>query len=1653
MPELIQLCKLVTQHTRLSPQVVHYLQRTGVDTSQEWNALLSKITVTPSVRTLRLQKLQAFFQNPNINRYDLEKEQEAWQTRNETYRRSETPDLLMRAANPEAFFVRNLPIAHAGSAAQKQDLRERLTLMAGDANSMLYVILLQLVLDYPGKFPVPSGRRIDWLLATEGFIIPALNFALRLENAHVPKPVTPLKSLPGKESTSLRPEKMPAPVSAPSQVPGLLFGDLSTFDQADQNVQSVNLNQFLEKPEAAQAAEEKTKKEEKLQLVHAGLKKLLSLPTDRVGKKVLERLNEGCEIYLKKQLEVKEEFNIKQDKVDELADTLQLQIQFRLNIQHQEAARLCTLAEQVQQMRHGQLLRSVQALGGKAETLTIDDLCLLFARGELPKTDEIDLTEEVKTYLIEATYTQKLERVRQAALDWLEAAPEDEKSLGSALVAEMQKERVIDPAAQPECLLLEYKGNIVMNKVQKENMLEFLKTGKLNNQIRHMIMGSGKTSVLMKLLSLLRADGKRLSVLVLTDELLESMSEEVRGGIAHTYEQLLVPFEVNRSSDWSVQKLTEMRDALERCRLGKGSLITSPKSVHSFYLMLLETAFHSRNSSGSEQKIALEKLGLQREIMRLFSTYGSAVLDEADILLNCRTEVNFPAGKELSMPEEEQDLLLDLYDMLLDNPEIQAVLRCDFHPASAGENASLYMEENFLASVKPKLADLFLERVKNPKSSDSSYFPAVGECITTPEQYALLRDYLLQTEDPVRRKQAEELVAKLPNRAVKNVLALLKEELTSLLPMSLQKNCGEHYNYSLLSLLVYAIPCINGKRIEGSRFANAHETSNYTIQTALKYGIQPRIIENKLSALKSRCLEELQTGKSLKECQSYQEFAALVGKEVQRYHLAKLGTQDKTEIVKQINSDRTAQRTFLKANVIPAIRFHQRKLNSNAQMVARFFHEVIGFSGTLWNADTFPNMLQPLPEHDVDAMSLFLLSSHLIEKLPDGSVSQKNNVLVIPKADGKSVLDATQKQMQQGVNVLAVADCGGYLNEADPDKFAAEMTKLAHQINPNLQGTAYHNRSSNLMMHESGSSDSVAFSQSPLSKQHRLMLYFQPFTTGTDIKLAANATLLLPIGRTTLLRDLFQTAWRARELARGHRIQFLVAEEIKKVIQKKLSLSPETELTQEHILKFCLLNQIEQLSEDTVVAAKLKMLTQVQWEIIKIVLDPSVSNQEVSEMFIDEMQELFCPEQPTEAYGMYGAANREAKIEEIMQKELNDCMTLLKNVTSKVPLLQRRIDSAAIEKELQELIAKQLLPETAQEPANETLDQHVQVQQKQKQKTRQQQQTQQLTAVQPKKEEKKWKTFPWPDVAAEQIFSTSYYQKPMQAALYQTTKSLLPEIHMPPARHLVAPLVGIGMQTMPTATFFGGALMGALYMASRYNYRASAVWQTMSGLSSALYDVSLLWLKEKLLPLEAWGEGAPFPYSLKTYLQKAPALNPLTQALDSRLKVTHNYAPQKSYSHTMLAPLPLENESKDVRELMLIQDKKDKSWQVVLIDKEELQFFRDKLAQDKAEKKQVNRPLRLCLYHPITGVMQQGAEKITDQEIQQDKQLLPLIVQAKFLNGESLYTPAEKNVLKEWLSQHNVEALKQVLFQQILPHRMDSALARSRMEQLFSELE
>src|SRR5205823_2980739 len=125
--------------------------------------------------------------------------------------------------------------------------------------------------------------------------------------------------------------------------------------------------------------------------------------------------------------------------------------------------------------------------------------------------------------------------------------------------------------------------NRLLNK-----LLQTDKEDQFNNEIVQMIMGGGKSKVLLPLLALRKAKGTNLSIIEVPEPMfqtnfsdLASVTEEVFGKTAH-------PLLFGRESHKTAEELRQIRIRLEYAISNQEYLVTTAESVQSLELKYLE---------------------------------------------------------------------------------------------------------------------------------------------------------------------------------------------------------------------------------------------------------------------------------------------------------------------------------------------------------------------------------------------------------------------------------------------------------------------------------------------------------------------------------------------------------------------------------------------------------------------------------------------------------------------------------------------------------------------------------------------------------------------------------------------------------------------------------------------------------------------------------------------------------------------------------------------------------------------------------------------------------------------------------------------------------------------------------------------------------
>lgn len=924
--------------------------------------------------------------------------------------------------------------------------------------------------------------------------------------------------------------------------------------------------------------------------------------------------------------------SISPERADELLDFLNAKICEETGILAEQEAAIMHLVEQ----KELSFDKDVIAWVGQTKKLhSFEEILMSFARNEL----DAELAGLVQEYLIRATQTQVFLRSSILLSDL-----ENPSRLMNA-AAELTKDNVSE---EPKYLVLQYLQNILVRSDQKQDIDRLLADSPL---IIQKIMGSGKTSVLMTMLALLRADGENISVLMIPQQLMPTAAKELQDKLGPAYGQRIHPLHFDRSTSFELDNLKRINALLEDVKQNRDCLITSPESIHCLQLKFFEYCHQHLHGACNE-----EQFDLVIQIYNQLRENGVVLMDEVDLQLNCRLDVNFPMGEGKSIPADELSLITELYSILVESEEIRALIKNEFAPNIALNDAPLFSEDTYRKRILPILVKELIKKY--------------------PDE--ITEEWLLQIDS--------DSASLTLNDTRKSFWVLAKEELHTFLPLALEKRCDEHYGFSEKNMSGLAICYRNGKPLEGIYFANPHLTANYTLQTILKHGISEPIVKNILSD----CIRELdkqvdENGAVNKNSEAYLTFAEIAGSDyIDR--IFKLHPKDFKKITRQLNSNASTQLSFAKKYILPQITQHSKKFNGNAQTLIYPFKTVQGFSGTLSNRDTFHQKLMSEPDLGTDSKTI-----HLLLNMQSKGKSQ---VTILEKGSIDDLAKVMHSFNETGKNLKAIIDTGGYLVDVSQEEI---HKKLQDQ---GIFNMVCHNNEHELIYYEKGKA-AVAFSNSRTHPNERFTIYRQPYATGTDVKQSPDAAALVTIGRYILLRDLLQSVCRMRGIETGQTVQFIVEKDVEKIIRETLQLDGGISIEVQHIIEFAILNQCKQCAEDNYMSLKQKFQNVIIERIKEHLLANSASPQDVLKRYTPEIDEFLLPFSAETALEQYGGKEVLLERDVVINNLIEEYHQKYKNLHL----------GGSIKKELKSLVRKELLADKLSSRKDDNTNQVVEIQQ------------------------------------------------------------------------------------------------------------------------------------------------------------------------------------------------------------------------------------------------------------------------------------------------------------------------------------------------------
>lgn len=831
-------------------------------------------------------------------------------------------------------------------------------------------------------------------------------------------------------------------------------------------------------------------------------------------------------------------------------------------------------------------------LGGREmRPMTIDDLALLALSSNweeiqrrnpmLSVTDVNALRTQIIEYLTQITEEQNLarqiqalEEIRMYVGEQGDISPSDPvlQELCSKAAEAMNSRRAYaisgDPKTYMKLLAYEYYTGKRLRTDQVDQIRSL--TG---FKVRQMIMGSGKSKVLLPILALAQADPEHLSTVVLPDALYETGVRDLRATMGEAFNRSVHTLAFDRDpSTFTLERLRDIHQYLSGIRSRSECVVMTSKSLLCLEATLTENSLELNEAIEKRGRLApaqnedvinelINKIETLNSILELFKT-GRAIIDEVDTVCNRKKQLIYTVGGSEEILAGRRRIVCTLYQQFYTNPKIAR-------------------DENF----KKNLLECTLKAI----TSEKTPFGETLYRLFAEGHGDKLRAYLLE-EEGTNAEEGEKLVATLrkSDSEASELLALLKLQLNKVMPLTLNKICHVHFGPSLKpashnrSSGSLAKPySANNTPEEESDFSNHYEHMNCTIQMHWECGIPRSEIGARVRWLQAQMERESKL-KGIAEDQTtaYRIFNRLRGKDCADIDLESCQEPEIERLTDAVNQSRTTnpQRffDFLQEFLLPRIPFQPIRIVVKQDKLISMFGSVVAFTGTLWNSDSFPEILRANTERALgtDGKTAALL----VQNSTVSDLDTSSNDLMI------------NQLLKLGPD--AIIDTGHVFNGQDNEKVAREILR---RLPATKKAVIFFRGNTPMVLSrgEEGRAPAITpladIDDRTLRPEERFTYYDQPHTTGTDISQHATARAVATISNEITFRDVAQGVWRMRGLARQQNVALAYTPEAGAAIRTNNHLAAGASIGCLHVIHFLQNNEMAQKRDHLIAATPQKM--------------------------------------------------------------------------------------------------------------------------------------------------------------------------------------------------------------------------------------------------------------------------------------------------------------------------------------------------------------------------------------------------------------------------------------------------------------------------------
>lgn len=553
---------------------------------------------------------------------------------------------------------------------------------------------------------------------------------------------------------------------------------------------------------------------------------------------------------------------------------------------------------------------SIEKIGNRHPQITWEELRIGFLQNQLePIVGKMRGVDEgaMKAALHQFFHAETLRKHALFVQKELEVIEKEGLAASSESAEKMYqllaRQRGYDANLSPELLVLEDSLGFLMSGRQIKMVERLIRDP---HALAQAVTGAGKTSVIMTMLGLLKADGTNLVTLKFLDPLYPENRRHLEKHLGAIMRKKITPLiftsktEIKKKDGTSLFK--EMYEDLLNTILQRGCVITNRRTMP-----LLEEKFISLIDRGDVSD--REHIYYLGKILQLMRQRQECIYDEHDKALYPRDEIHLALGAESNPPQFAIDTIRQVFEELILDPRVKANTQADMKEEE---------RRQLLSEVADRLGQKWA-RAGIDAGLFSSYFK--GES-----------SKLLKQIDQLSKEEQDRVV-------------LTKDLIITYLPLTLSQTARQKYILSNEDH-VSVIPCeYTEVPREGSQFDNVVERLTYTAQYYYQKGVSVQYFNKWIEEVRVQGFKELQEDRaisSLNDTHAGRLFKSFFPNE--RLEASFTDNQVKA-LVKQIALDSNLIGRFLNL-IMPQIRIQRRKVSVDAQNQVSMSRASAGISAT-----------------------------------------------------------------------------------------------------------------------------------------------------------------------------------------------------------------------------------------------------------------------------------------------------------------------------------------------------------------------------------------------------------------------------------------------------------------------------------------------------------------------------------------------------------------------------------------------------------------------------------------------------------------------------------------------------------------------------------